>query len=1247
MKTKFPFKYNKVAALMMLAPVGMANAAAPYFLESSAPGTDFELLFTVHDSASSSMLLDIDDNNNVHLGFTSDNDSVPRYAKYEDGVVTSIALDASSNAANGYPTVLVNPAIENGLVAVYIQDGVVKVATSTDNGTSWTISANTMPNIITTDGQTLRRIRAGIDSQGKMYVTYNSTGANVIGELHINSYDTITDSWASESGDSTVAIRDGGHATYTNTDNSVDIVIADDDTPFAIYRNNSGHYIDIYTPNDDGVWVAYRVSGGTVPTRLFRGTYHKVAIDNDGAIYILNATTESAQNVHADVFKVDIDYENNSASGSFYAESILDKLTVTPNSENGESDTALPNTLITSLSRPVFDSNNNMFFVFNDPTVTDTKDFIVARIDAETGDVTRLNNNYTAVTGEAVPTAGFNTVDLAIGDNDLPVVVFNEGTPTVMRLGLTASGESLSYLVFNGNNLSVGDLTGIDADGDAITYSITDDGDGSGAALFEVDAATNQLKLKAPIVENNKVYNLTVEATAGGESTSVNIQVTVELLPDADNDGTPDIYDAFPNDASEQVDTDGDGIGDNIDPAPENAADITAPVISFVNEAVPLVINATGLTSELSSTVLESFIADNLTATDKITPTDNRNGDVDIVIVSDLSTPLASGINTIQLSATDSSENIQNFEIEVYVNPVVQVGTNLIVETEATLSVPVNLKGLAPAYPVVLNYTVTPSNTGITSEILTASFEEGDVTEINYDLSNVPEEERLQAGESISIEITEATNAAVMGQTIASAEVVTGNFAPMVTMSLSQLNEEGTYANSLVVAGSAGNVEGSEYVPLVKVTANITDVNMSDTHCITYTSPDGELIEYVEPIDPEAEVDPEADSEAESVPATDCNLSNSFIFDPSNLDSGFYQLELNVVENHSLAPFTVDKSITFLVVSDATVILVDSNQNGIPDLVESTSAVNDSTLLNIVPGGEYLQVPAGVSLSLGDIAGQDFTTDTGYRAAISEETVDNDFHFMRLSEIINFNVDGLQQAGDSVSVVIPLADGVVIPADAVYRKYTEQNGDWFDFVVDDKNQIASALKDAQGNCPAPESISYVEGLIEGNDCIQLTIEDGGLNDGDSMANGTVVDPGVLAVELENNAPEIITLENHSATSGEQFTVHAVVSDAEEDAISYTWTQLDTDAALTAEIVDANAREGVFIAPDVAAGTELTFSLTINDGYVDSEPKEFTVRVETINHKPEHEVDRKSGSFGWIMGLFTLAGLVARRKSKRG
>ena len=76
------------------------------------------------------------------------------------------------------------------------------------------------------------------------------------------------------------------------------------------------------------------------------------------------------------------------------------------------------------------------------------------------------------------------------------------------------------------------------------------------------------------------------------------------------------------------------------------------------------------------------------------------------------------------------------------------------------------------------------------------------------------------------------------------------------------------------------------------------------------------------------------------------------------------------------------------------------------------------------------------------------------------------------------------------------------------------SGDWVAFVTDTSgNNLSSAAGTVAGSnitCPPPGSTSYTSGLTTGDRCIQLSIVDGGLNDADGTANGTVVDPGGLA-----------------------------------------------------------------------------------------------------------------------------------------
>jgi hypothetical protein len=91
---------------------------------------------------------------------------------------------------------------------------------------------------------------------------------------------------------------------------------------------------------------------------------------------------------------------------------------------------------------------------------------------------------------------------------------------------------------------------------------------------------------------------------------------------------------------------------------------------------------------------------------------------------------------------------------------------------------------------------------------------------------------------------------------------------------------------------------------------------------------------------------------------------------------------------------------------------------------------------------------------------------------------------------------------------VPLALG--IPAGSAYRKY---NGSaWADFVVDQNNVVASAIGTG-GACPPPRSSAYEPGLTIGRGCLQLTIEDGGPNDADGIANGVISDPSGLAVPI--------------------------------------------------------------------------------------------------------------------------------------
>lgn len=129
------------------------------------------------------------------------------------------------------------------------------------------------------------------------------------------------------------------------------------------------------------------------------------------------------------------------------------------------------------------------------------------------------------------------------------------------------------------------------------------------------------------------------------------------------------------------------------------------------------------------------------------------------------------------------------------------------------------------------------------------------------------------------------------------------------------------------------------------------------------------------------------------------------------------------------------------------------------------------------------------------------TAGSGYQIALASLPDDPDYD--GVGAVFDFSVSGLGVGG---TAVVTLNLGQSLPAGAVYRKYTAAMG-WSTFDTSDSDTIESGTS-VGGDCAAAV---YSAGLTAGNDCIRLTIVDGGSNDSDRALNGTVFDPGVVAV----------------------------------------------------------------------------------------------------------------------------------------
>lgn len=155
----------------------------------------------------------------------------------------------------------------------------------------------------------------------------------------------------------------------------------------------------------------------------------------------------------------------------------------------------------------------------------------------------------------------------------------------------------------------------------------------------------------------------------------------------------------------------------------------------------------------------------------------------------------------------------------------------------------------------------------------------------------------------------------------------------------------------------------------------------------------------------------------------------------------------------------------------------------------------------------FIEAPAGYQLSLGAVSGQQSWSSGQFGVALNANSV-LDAGYSQVGFKVNFDITELDNPGEAVPVMIPLPTGTSIPENAIWRKLIQQK--WQNFVVDAANKIDSAKRESSGLCPSVAADTWQSGLIAGNECIRLTIADGGPNDDDGLTNSVVRDPGVLA-----------------------------------------------------------------------------------------------------------------------------------------
>ncbi|WP_037027459.1 choice-of-anchor U domain-containing protein [Psychromonas aquimarina] len=476
---------------------------------------------------------------------------------------------------------------------------------------------------------------------------------------------------------------------------------------------------------------------------------------------------------------------------------------------------------------------------------------------------------------------------------------------------------------------------------------------------------------------------------------------------------------------------------------------------------------------------------------------DENDGQVDLIITDKYGAvpKLAPGTYLFTYSAQNSFGNKTSKSQTVHIRPLINFAKDQIVMEGSKVSARVILNGTSPVYPLEVAYrlaesTVVNDDHDFVDGYLV--FEQGE-REAAIKI-NIAEDNESEHDEYLNISLVSSPDLNLGGNTHHQITIREGNIAPEVSISAAQNDDGRTW-----FAQNEG---------LIVIKADVIDANAGDQHSFSWDMAN-ELTEFT-------------------------SDGADLVIDPSLVPAGVYSLKVTVKDNGE--PAMSGSDIFNFVIKDQLPVLsveLDSDKDGLNDLLEGSEDSDsdgipdylDNVLLSsnvlthqLADGNKYLlESEAGTKLTLGLLSLQG----THGGALLTDELL-ADEKLLEADSLINvggyfdFEIHDLPTFGQAVDMVLPLR--TAIPENAVYRKHTPETG-WTDFIIDEKNVLYSAPGE-EGYCPYPGSEQYKIGLNAGDWCLRLTIEDGGANDADQIANGTVVDPGgvsvLKAVEPDDN-----------------------------------------------------------------------------------------------------------------------------------
>ncbi|MEL4400489.1 Ig-like domain-containing protein [Shewanella algae] len=492
----------------------------------------------------------------------------------------------------------------------------------------------------------------------------------------------------------------------------------------------------------------------------------------------------------------------------------------------------------------------------------------------------------------------------------------------------------------------------------------------------------------------------------------------------------------------------------------------------------------------------------------------------------------------------------------VTVYPRINLGASKTVANFTRVQVPVLLNGSAPEYPMEIRYSVSgDAIAGQDHDLASGSLllSQGMSTSLEFNVFA-----DLTAGQQKSLTITLDDGQNPGHNAATEIRISNNNLAPNLSLSASQQGE---------MRSSVSSSDG-----LVTVTAEVADSNPADNISLNWSS--------------------------EPAMTNLSTSANEFTFDPATLAPGIMTLTLNAMDDGS-PQLGSSKSLKLLLLAQLPALgETDANNNRLPDSAEGYGDPDGNGIpaylqgdhpCNVIPEqlsrpNSYLaEAQPGICSRKGLLSLQ--RLDNGIELEDGSMLPD-DSEGKIVGGLFDFELEGSEYGG-SVSIVIPQVQA--IPAQAQYRKYVASG--WQEFVTDANNQIFSSAGEP-GYCPPMGDASWQSGLTEGHWCVQLLIQDGGPNDGDGQANGTIVDPGGVAVKLSANQAPIAQADSFSLPWNQQHLLDVLANDNDADNDSLYLVQASVSIG---EISVSDDKLSLMYTPpeDFIGNAQLSY--TVSDG----------------------------------------------------